>query len=329
VSDERGFSEHLPEARTLWTRYRPRGWRGAAGVWFDLIGGGLGGPTRGAPPAAAEVAPLDDVLYLPPAGPGENVARAELAGAAVERGLRPVVQIEVEDAAEGVPGPCTLLIDSLPALLSPGPGEGIRRAPPRHGVETVWLLPAIPGLTLGAPAEERVCRRVLELGAHAVHVYEPRLEGAELRRLAESAGAVDLPALFHSEPADGTPLMRAARRAGIEVLHPRPIAGVTGRAAEHRVLSGALGQAADLWLRAGRSPLAAQVLFQAARETDRIAFDLRALAREGNLKVLDWLVEPARSAVESWLATGAMPLLDELVAEVLPRGRGSEVLPTR
>ncbi|HVS65616.1 MAG TPA: hypothetical protein VMT85_19165 [Thermoanaerobaculia bacterium] len=310
MTDRQGFSEHLPEARTLWTRYRPKGWGGAPGPWFDLVDGGLGGGLRGAAPRVEDVAALDDLVYLPPPGRGDSGLRDELAAAAIEYGLRPVVQVGLEDPLPSLQGSFTLLIDSLPALLAAAPaGSG--------GEGAVWLLPAIPGLTAGESAQERVCARLVELSASAVHVYEPRLGGSELRRLAELFGGDGFEHLFHGEPVDGTPLMRSARRAGLEVLRPRPAAGVAGRAAENRVLSGLLSQAADLWLRAGRPPSAGQVLFRAAREVDRTAFDLRALAREGNLRVLEWLAEPAGALVDGWLATGAAPLLDDLAAEVL------------
>ena len=310
MTDRRGFSEHLPEARTLWTRYRPKGWGGAPGPWFDLVDGGLGGASRGAAPRVEDVAALDDLVYLPPPGRGESGLRDELAAATIERGLRPVVQVGLEDPAPAVQGTFTLLIDSLPALLSQAGGG-------RGREETVWLLPAIPGLTAGESAQERVCARLVELSASAVHVYEPRLEGSDLRRLAELFGGDGFERLFHGEAVDGTPLMRSAHHAGLEVLRPRPAAGVAGRAAEHRVLSGLLSQTGDLWMRAGRPPSAGQVLFRAAREVDRTAFDLRSLAREGNLRVFEWLAEPAGAVVDAWLATGAAPLLDELTAEVL------------
>jgi hypothetical protein len=300
-------------------RYSPRGWRGAQGLWFDLIDGGLGGSARTGTPSLTGLDELDDVLYVPPPGPGEEALRDELVAAAVERGLRPVVHTDLGDGVAAIPGPALLLVDELPRLVGSvsGVAEHSHLTQIGFGVEVVWLVPAIAGLTATEGRERRVCQRLEALGVTAVHVYEPRLEGVELRRVAEAVGCAGDEAVFHAEPADATALMRAAHRAGLRVLHPRPLVGVSDRARERRELAGLLGQAADLWLRAGRSPARGQALFRAAREVDRTGFDLRALAREGNLKVLAWLEEPAASVVAAWLAGGGVPLLDELVVEVL------------
>ena len=45
------------------------------------------------------------------------------------------------------------------------------------------------------------------------------------------------------------------------------------------------------------------VYYRAARFLDRNEVDIDAAARESNLGVLPWLEEPARVAVEEWLAT--------------------------
>ncbi|HVS15786.1 MAG TPA: hypothetical protein VMV46_17825, partial [Thermoanaerobaculia bacterium] len=267
---------------------------------------------RGAAPAPEAARALDDVPYLPPPAPGERALRDELAAAAVEAGLGPVVQLVWGEPAPALPaGACRLLIDALPALLGveapppPPAGEGA------EGLEVVWLVPVLPDLD----GEELA--RLEELGARRFHVYEPRLTGGELRRLAETARRpLDFDAWFHGDPVDGTALMRAARRAGLRVLHPRP-PGPPGGGEERRRLAGVLAQTADLWLRAGRPAEEGQGLFRASRELDRTPFDLPALARDGNLKVLDWLEGPAGPLVESWLARREAPLLEELIVEVL------------
>jgi hypothetical protein len=317
VSATAGFAEHLPEPRVLWTRYRPRGWQGAGGLWLDLVAGSLGGPARGAAPAPDSVRGLADVAYLPPPAPFERALRDELAAAAVESGLAPVVHLTWDEPVPPLPpGDCRLLVDCLPALLEAA--EELTRAPAAGGeaesAEVIWLLPKLAGVDDGG---ELLAAWLSALGARRVHVYEPRFTGAELRRLAEAARRpLDFEALFHGEPLDATAWMRAAHRAGLRVLHPRP-PGPPGAREERRRLAGVLAQAADLWLRGGRPAEDGQALFRAAREVDRTPYDLAALARDGNLKVLDWLEGPAAALAESWLATRETPLLAELVAEVL------------
>lgn len=319
MSVERSFAEQLPEPRTLWVRYTPKSWRGAEGPWLDPTTGRMGGPRRGGKKATAdEVGALDDVLYLPPPAIGEESRRDELAAAAVERGLEPVLHVDLGTRVEQVPGPSRLLLDELPRLVSEEePEEVARLAQLAFGVEVVWQVPAIAGLTVGAGREERLADRLRALGATAVHVDAPRLEGADLRRLAEAAGAADSVGIFHAQPVDSTALMRSLARAGFQVLHPRPLGGVSGIARDHRRLAGVLGQVADLWLRARCSPSGAQSLFRAAREIDRTGYDLKALHREGNLKVLEWLDGPAVAVAEEWLDRQSTSQLDELTNEVL------------
>jgi hypothetical protein len=84
--------------------------------------------------------------------------------------------------------------------------------------------------------------------------------------------------------------------------------------AANREAAGLLALGGELHLRLGRlAP--SQCYFRAARWIDQSSFDLRALAREGNLHVLPWLDPASRAIVEEWGETGRSASVEALLEE--------------
>ena len=90
-----------------------------------------------------------------------------------------------------------------------------------------------------------------------------------------------------------------------------------GRRERNRRLAADLALAGELWLRLGRSETTGQALFRAARGADATARDLTALAREGNLDVLDWLDATGVEVVREAVTGGRSALIDSLLEEYL------------
>ena len=61
----------------------------------------------------------------------------------------------------------------------------------------------------------------------------------------------------------------------------------------------------------------AQTRFQAARWAEDTPVDVRALAREGNLPILDWLRSPALEIVVEWARAESSATLNALRLEYL------------
>ncbi len=96
----------------------------------------------------------------------------------------------------------------------------------------------------------------------------------------------------------GAPRPRALRAAAPDVRRATP------RGARNRELAAALAEAGDLWLRLGRSEPEGEALLAAARHVDATSLDLAALAREGNLGIVDWLSPVARAPADRGDARG-------------------------
>ncbi len=349
----------LPEPGRFWIRFVPRSWPAASGLRLDLARAGLApglaasGP-RSAGPAGMggagqaglgdgagiaavtsfklqDVAgPLDDLLYLPavPATAAEardRIARAHLAvGTPVLVQLMPGEELALEGAGEGLEA--TPVYDLLETLLERDLGR-LGALPP--GAAAVW--PLVPGLTDDPGLWAAGCSRLRAGGPRVVQAGGLQLDPADRRRLAEWGGEAAFDALFHQEERTDLPsaaveraFARVAHAHGLAPFLPRPLPGPQVHGRENRELGGLLALVAELWLRLGRPAGQGQALYGAARQADRTHYDLRALAREGNLAVLGWLDPLGRAAAEEWALgarAGARPsalaLLDELLAEYL------------
>lgn len=307
----------LPEPERLWIRYAPRTWAAGppAGVrWLDLARGVLGaGGSSGSegPSAGLELppGPFDDVLHLPPVPPDRAPERDRVAAEVAARGTPVLVQLLPGDpvpTAEGI----LAVYDLLEILLTGRTGE-LRRLP--AGSAVVW--PLVPGLTDGPELRDEGLRRLVEAGVAVAQGVAPALPPAERRLLLEAAGAVGddaFDALFHGPGADLRSFARAAHRHGLRPFLPRPLPRPPLAGVAEREASGLLALAGELHLRLG-DETQGQACFRAARFLDRTRFDLRALAREGNLPILHWLDEEGQGIVEEWAADGRSATVEALI----------------
>lgn len=324
---------------------------GAPPLWLDLAGDRLGAAGEpGAEEVELPLGPFDDVLYLPPVGAGLRAARDRAAAEVTAQGTPVLVQLlpgESPPEAEGV----VALYDLLEPLVA-GDLATLGQLP--AGSAAVWPLVAgltdsadlreegvrrlaeagVAVLQAVSPDLPPADRRRLFEGqsggvAHAGEIGDPAPEDEDLDRVPEqwldrnrsgpSAKAGEDEAeifrrLFHAGLPDPRPLARAARAHGLApfLLRPLPRPPLTG--AGNREISGLLALAGEIHLRLGRvAP--GQACFRAARWIDQSSFDLRALAREGNLHVLPWLDAASRGIVEEWGETGRSATVSGLIEE--------------
>jgi hypothetical protein len=277
---------------------------------------------------------VDDVLYLPPVPEAHRHWRDELVRRARRGGVRPLAQVH-----PGEPAPdagAVVVVDLLPVLLA-GRLDGLERVP--HGAAVAW--PLVPGLGDDEGLWREACAILAGAGATCVQGITLELEPAQRRLLTESlvvesgsGGGILFDALFHGAETGGPDerertLARVARQAGLEPFLVRPASSIRDRRSRNRELAGLLATAGELWLRLGRSPTGGQALFRAARGVDAAAVDVLALAREGNLGVLDFLDARSREVVTARARREPVPLLDELWSAYLGRdadlaGEGGE-----
>ena len=323
--------EHVAEPANLWIRHSFPRWpaAGSGKLWCDLATGGLPPSTAGPLPAAAEAAEgvhsVTDVVYVPPLPADHEHLRARIveatAGAGVPLLIQVVANIPVGGSSLGelaaprladLPPNAVVAVDLLDALVRHAAALRSefreRRQPslpfeprPLAGATVVWPLVADwtdqPGLLapamarLAAAGARLVVPRVMQLGAR-----ERRLLAERLRSTWPEA----LDALFHGgdTPPDAAAFQRAAEAAGLQPRLPRPlpVPPLPPRLRRTRELAGHLIELGDA---AGAE---GPVYYRAARFLDRGEVDIDAAAREGNLSVLPWLEDPARVAVEAWLA---------------------------
>ncbi len=321
---------HLAEPARFWIRYAPRAWPGADGPWIDLATAGLGPAAERAGPAdLPEIGgpqPLDDLLYLPLVPPSHAAARDAVARARLAAGTPVLLQAQLGAAASGRPAAApvppsgaVVVADPLAALLA-GDLAALDRLP--AGAAVVW--PLVAGLTDDPALWEAGCGRLAAAGAGVVQVLALDLGPADRRRLVVWCGEAAFEPLFHRPPpaaAAARAFARTAARHGLAPFLARPAVIAAGSAtfnpaaAANRRLAGELALAAELSARLDGPAGRTQALFAAARQADRTAYDLAALAREGNLPALTWLDAAGRRMVEESVAGAPPALLAELLAE--------------
>jgi hypothetical protein len=270
--------------------------------------------------------PFDDVLYLPPVAGPLRVERDRAAAEVAARGTPVLAQLlpgEPPPASEGV----VAVYDLLEPLLS-GDLDALAALPP--GAAALW--PLVAGLTDSEELRDEGVRRLARAGVAVLQAVSPELPPEDRRRLFEgraeggSPGAAPadeegeaeddelFAGIFHAPLPDPRPLARAAHAAGMApfLLRPPPRPPLQGAA--EREAAGLLALAGELHLRLG-CVAPSQALYRAARFLDRTPYDLRALAREGNLPVLPWLEGEAQTIVQEWASTGRSATVEGLHAE--------------
>lgn len=326
----------LPELDRLWIRHAPRSreWRDHAPVgellWFDLAAGEIGESGRAGVGDESDrrdslpglAGPFDDVLYLPPVAPAFAAARDAAAAAHAALGTPVLLQaLPGDEPSEAWRRAGVVVVHDLLGPLLRGDVDGLADPLPVSG-HAVALWPLIPGLTDGAERADEGCRRLAAAGFTTVQGVAPDLPAARRRQLYEHA-TVDRPGeeadalfqlLFHGPGADARGFARVAHRHGLRPFLPRPLPRPPLTGAGEREIAGLLAFAGELCLRLG-SVGRGQAYLRAARWIDRTDYDLRALAREGNLSVLPWLDDEGRKIVEEWAEEGESASVVDLLAE--------------
>ena len=164
----------------------------------------------------------------------------------------------------------------------------------RKQLNILAIATLIAGLTDRAAVVEEGCRRVADAGASALQTVVPALSPGQRRRLSEEGGEAVYHALFHGAAPRSAPVVQRILEAGLEPWAARPSLGLRGAAARNRELA----------------------YFRAARWVDRETRDVGAIAREGNLAVIDWLDAASREAIERFAAGEKGAVLRELAAEL-------------
>ena len=312
-----------PEPGNLWVRYAPRGWPAPDRPWLDVAAGRLGWPAEDAGSAAGALAavggaPLDEVLWLPPVAARHAAERDALAAAHLAAGTPVLAQI-APGAAAPVAG-ATPLYDLTPWLLAAGGAALDTLGGVTPGAAAVW--PFVPGVGDEPALWRDACAALAAAGATAVQPLTRLLAAGDRRRLAEGAADEVFDRIFHAPPPDERAFARIAAAAALSPFVPRPLplpaadgVAVAGRVASRRVAA-ALHLVAELWLRLDRPPEQGQAFFRAARWIDESGYDPEALAREGNLGVIEVLDAASRELIEDAAERGGEPaLLADLAAE--------------
>jgi len=317
--------EHVAEPANLWIHHRFSRWPLAGEGEFscDLATGSL--RSSGAAADAASVDERDavellhfvtDVVYVPPVAAEHGPLRSSIIEAAAVTGAPLLVQVIrgrlADITAADLPPNATIVLDVLDSLVCQA--EALREEfrenrqsslpfapPPLQDATLVW--PLISGWTdqpevlgpatvrFAAAGAHRVVPRSLDLDAHDRRLLAERLE----RTWPEAFDAV-----FHGDdsPPDEAAFQKAVKAAGLDHRLPRPLPAppLPARLRLARELAGHLIEVGDAAVTGG------DAYYRAARFLDRDETDIEAAAREGNLGVLPWLEDPARQAVEQWLA---------------------------
>ena len=305
-----------PEIGRFWIRRTLREWPGSERRWVDLAEGAMRQVgSAGSIPDSAAIESDGGLLYMPPADAAQVAARDALVGAFVERRVPLLVQVIAGDRLAASPPPEIVAVDVTEVLLE-------RRLPALDetpaGSVVVW--PLIAGLTDDEAMWDDGCRRLRAARVDCVQAVVLDLSPAQRRELAG-----DLPEgaafsrIFHGRAADERRFAQVAAAHGLEVFLRRRGTGAD-RKARNAALAELLALGGELWLRLGRGEVQGQELFRASRWVEDAAVDVRALATERNLDIVEalrttlaaaivgeWAREGASSTVDGWLAeyTGA------------------------
>ena len=326
----------LPEPARGWVAFGPRKWRVAGGWWTHLAEGELRfevEPEGAVPDVEASLDDLDDLLYLPPVDPTLRLERDRLARLLAQKAVPLLLQHvpgdtwdpfeppnvsatsdepELGDDSAVPPPPMLHLVDLTPPLLSGDLGP-LAELP--AGCSVLW--PLVPGITDPVELWDEALELLVARGVAALLPLVVEIPPRLRRQLAEGREDHVFDALFHGSALDERALARHAHRAGLEVLPARPETGATPRQVANRKLAGELALAAELWLRLDRPIAGGQALLRAARGAEQAQQDLTALARERNLKVLDWLDARSVTVIQDLVAGTPSRLLQALRAEYL------------
>lgn len=320
------FVWQQPEPARFWIAHAPRRWTATRHPWTDLAASAVRRPRSDVPvlwPAPATR--FDDLVYLPPVDAEHAPARDRLVAALAADGVAVLVQLRPDDQLQVQP--TTVVVDLLEPLLGglDGLAESLRAGTARGEVEgapSVAAWPLIAGRTDDPALWREGCRLLAGAGFQVVQAVGPELDADVRAWLAQGQPDSVFDALFHGAPPDERQFARIADSAGLAPLTVRPETGRSVRVRSNRALAASLALAGELWLRQDRSVAVGQSLLRAARGADSTPHDLRGLALDGNLRVVDWLSEQARQVIEERLRSDRSVWIDRLRDEYLGRGSG-------
>ncbi len=312
-----GLARLHAEPARLWIVYAARAWHGASEPWTDLAGSRVrslpGSRERrhaGDCLLALDASELDDLFYLPAVGKQLAAARDRWAGELIASGT-PVLIGLAPGREAAVPG-AQIVYDLLPPLLA---GDLAPLSALPAGSQAVW--PLIPGFTDSPELWEKGCGVLARAEVSCVQPLAVELSPGDRRLLVEIGGEGAFEALFHGASPSPRAFARHAAGHGLSVFVPRPAGVGNARRNRNRRLAADLALAGDLMLRLDRSVAGGQGLLRAARGADNTPRDLTALAREGNLGILDWFDRRSVELVEELTTTGHSSLLESLLDEYL------------
>ena len=316
-----------PEVARFWIGHRFRSWQSSPVLWTNLATRSIGLPGGGELPALeGDLSQLPNVppgtlLYVPPVAPALDSVRSLRHTWLSDSKLSLLVQaIPGDPIAQPEQG--IVVYDLLPVLLD---GDLDRMEALPSGATVVW--PLIAGMSDDPVLWREGCGRLKAAGVECVQALRPKLDGRDRRRLAaelEARGSTGFDALFHGSAPSERAFATVADRFGLAPFMRRPQLELEERRLRNHRVGEILSLSAEIWLGLDRSEVQAQLLFQAARWADETSVDVRALGREGNLEILDWLRPPASAVVEEWASGGASATFEALLADYLGRGGQGE-----
>jgi len=293
-----------PSAFRAWIGWAPRRWPAAGRPYLDLAAQRIAWPddASSATGLPDEIPESPEVVYLPPVAPADAPARRRLADRLREAGCA-VVLHGGEPASTDAPG--ARWADPLADWLTT---EAEELELPLAGSVA---LPLVVGLEDRAAGLVARLAGVRDARPATVLSIAPRLDPADRRRLVEALGERMFEAVFHRPAPSERSAARRAAAAGFASLPDLPaVPGLQPRAARNRELAAGLGALGDALLRSGGSESEGAELLAAARQLRETLLDVPALAREGNLGVVEWLTPVARRELDRRLAGSGEPTLD-------------------
>ena len=306
------LSSQRPEVSRLWINRRFGAWSGSDSWWTDLATRTVRSPVEGAPSLPVVPEGVEGVVHVPPVARALEQDRRRLVDDLTAKGATVLVQLHPGDEAiEASKVHC--VYDLLPTILQ-GRLDALREL--ARFAAVVW--PLIPGLSDAPSLWQEGCRLLSGAGISCVQAVTPTLDGRERRMLASELEGGDptlFESIFHGRPPTERAFARIANHFGLSPFFARPLEYDRGRQARNRRVAELLSVAAEVWLSLDRTESIAQNLFRTARWAEETSIDVRALALEDNLEILEWLLEPASSMVREWAELGSSPTLEALVKE--------------
>lgn len=302
----------LPDPGRGWIARGPGRWPFIDRTWTDLASARLVAGTASPNAPTIETDPGgDELVYVPPVALVHREARDRLIDALTSARVPSLVQLLPgespgwDPASTGV----STVIDLTGPLID---GDLARLDAVPAGAWTLW--PLVPGISDDASTIRDGCRRLAARDAGVVQPLAVEIAPVLAQRLAAGRPAAVFDALFHGAPSSERDFAAVAGAHGLSVWPERPDTGDTERLRINRRLAAALASTAELWLRLERPQAAGQALYRAARGVESTALDLVAVARDGNLRVLDFVDDRAAEVLEAAVAGEEPKLLRELRA---------------